>query len=353
MVSHLVYPEYVGSSDKTKLDQAFERIMKALISNDAEFLFGAGMSASSLVPTGMELLNILLENYFPSSGENRPSSERIKWLTYEFPFEAIVQAFEKKPGKKREDLTQFLTDVFLNSGYESSEAHHDFLSICTWGGSLKLDRIFTTNFDKLIEQVMGPDLSEPITEENAKDIKKVQQKGRIPVIHLHGMLHAKYIITESDIFSQEYRVLKNEFETALHNADAFVFVGYSMNDPDFRRVYMKYREDIKDRKKIDKETYVVCPSRDVFSYILGSEIWSSRGAIWIPLDCDKFFARLKHFIDSHSKKEIRSKVMQKYNLTNEDMLNDYINQTAEILRVGQEEALQFLFEARTRTGGGK
>lgn len=348
------YPNYIGVSDADTFDQAFMRIVKAIISCYAQFLFGAGMSGSSGLPVGKDLLIELLKEYFPSPGVNPPSLDRLKELASEFPFEAIVEAVEKKPGLQRDDLTRSLKELLLDPTKEPSKAHHDFMSICYYRGSPKLLSVFTTNYDYLLEDVIGRERTKTITENSAKEIGKAQQDGLIPVIHLHGTLDEKYEITESDVSNVKHRVIKSEFKNALYGADAFVFVGYSMTDPDFKRIYMEYREDWKSREENkDKTTYVVSPPKDEFSYRLGTNIWELRGAVWIPLSAEQFFAKLKYFMESYAEIEIRKKVKEKYDIKDENILNDKIERTAEILGIESYDALRFLLETPTRVGGAK
>src|SRR5437660_12055688 len=100
--------------------------------------------------------------------------------------------------------------------------------------------MFTTNYDTLLEEALGPDFSESITEKNAAEIQQVRDDGKIPVIHLRGKLDGDYQITEPEIVSDQFRLLNMEVRAALHHADAFVFVGYSLNDIDFRQFYFKF-----------------------------------------------------------------------------------------------------------------
>jgi hypothetical protein len=346
------YPDFVGPADQNILDQAFGRIVKALIDTNAQFLFGAGMSQTSDVPNSSEILKALLKEYFPPGGTQAIDDKRVGELVWEFPFEGAFEAIEKMPGRGRDDLTQKLSEILLNPAYEPSDAHRDFLSVC-WdsGSSLRLPNILTTNFDDLIERAIGLERSVRITERNAKEIRGAQQKGKIPVIHLHGVLDEEYQVTETDVFSQGYRVLYYEFEVALHYADAFVFVGYSMNDPDFRRIYMKYRDRIRDRREFKKSTYVVSPAKDVHAYILGKELWEARGAVWFPMKAELFFAKLKYFMLTQYDADVRARVMKKYNLADADALDEYIERVAQVLRISKADALQFLLEALPRGGG--
>lgn len=355
MNGSLPYPDFVGVAEQNTLDQALSRIVKALIDRSVQFLFGAGMSQTSEVPNAAEVLKILLRGYFPQGGSHEISEERLNNLIWEFPFEAALQAVEQMPGKKRADLTQKLAGILLDPIYKPSDAHKDFVSIL-WGerGLPRVPSILTTNFDNLLEEVIGLNRSIRVTEKNARQIRDAPQEGKIPVVHLHGVLdegERGYQATETDVFSQEYRALYYEFEAALHYYDAFIFVGYSMNDPDFRYIYMKYRDRIRGRQEFDKDTYVVSPANDVHTYILGKSLWEERGAVWFPVTAELFFAKLKEFMLTHYDAEVRAKVMQKYNLVNAAALDEYIERAAKILRIPKEDGLRFLYEALPRGGG--
>lgn len=353
----MAYPDYIGGPDETIFDQAFDRIGKSLQRKKTQFLFGAGMSQGVGVPNGLSLARILLRDYFPDGATHVPSDERLAELANEFPFEAIIGALEKLPGARKE-LTATLKSIFLDPSFHPGTAHRDFLSICLDEGVARLPSIFTTNFDHLIEDVLGDSLAVPISEDNAENIRDAQQSGKLPVIHLHGLLNLsgvvtdKYQITERDVFDQSYKILHYEFETALHYSDAFVFVGYSMNDPDFRHIYLKYQDRIAVRERIQKKTFVVSPARDRFSYTLGKAVWESRGAVWLPFTAEEFFAHLKDHMSKTYDKSLRRGVMTKYGL-DEDGLKEQIQSTAKILKVSLDEALHFLNEASPKGGGGK
>ncbi|HKR58259.1 MAG TPA: SIR2 family protein [Pyrinomonadaceae bacterium] len=344
-----MYPSYV--TDPDALDLAFQDIIKALNDDSAGFLFGAGMSAASGVPTGNQLLQSLLRLRFPDTGVDPPDDDILRRLVQEFPFEVSVEAIANRLGRYREQLTEELKRILLEPNFKPSTAHEDFAAVCFWGGRPRLDRVFTTNFDLLLEAVLGESRAVPITESNAKEISKVVGKSKIPILHLHGVLDGIYQITETELYNDDYKALNSEFRTALGYKNAFVLVGYSMNDPDFRNIYLSYRREIIARRVGDKKTYVVSPARDGYSYRLGSDVWKVRGADWIPLDAATFFARLKYLLEHRFDKETRDSVKSKFNLGDEKALEDLIARVADALRVDPADALEFLKESRTKGGG--
>src|SRR2546430_442482 len=146
----LSYPDFVSDSDRLELDQALERIVTALRTRDAQFLFGAGMSQSSGVPSCNEIAKEFLRDYFLADSEL--SDDRLSELVREYPFEAVLEAVNVMPGPQT-DLKNKLSSLLLNPEFRPTKAHSDFLSIC-WGekGSSRVPIIFTTNFDRLLEE---------------------------------------------------------------------------------------------------------------------------------------------------------------------------------------------------------
>src|SRR6185436_14140643 len=124
-----------------------------------------------------------------------------------------------------------------------------------------------------------------------------------------------------------------------------------MTDPDFRNVYLNYRQEFIDRRTTEKKTYVVSPAQDRYSYRFGKEVWKARGADWIPLDAGTFFERLKHLLESRFDKDAKDNVKRKYDVADEQALEDLIGRVAEALRIGPTDALEFLNETRPRAGG--
>lgn len=345
------YPSFI--SDTNILDQAFNRIVKALRTRDAHLLFGAGMSESSGVPIGIGFIKKLLRKFFPSSSVSPPNDKQLEELSKAYPLECVAQAVEGMPGLGRPDLTAVLKSIFIDTEYPLSSAHDDFESVCLWGGTPRFYSVFTTNFDMLLEKKLGARLAVTITEKNAKDIKKHNQQGKICVIHLHGALEEEdYKITEADLYDKTYSVLNSEFQSALTTSDAFVFVGYSLDDPDFRDMYMRFRTEILDRKRVNRSTYVVSPADNGYHYEIGKAVWDARGAVWIPLRADAFFARLKSIMDSQLREDVYKDAMKKHGYKDEEAFKVFVKKFAELFRVDFEDAVMLLSGISKPSGGG-
>lgn len=137
---------------------------------------------------------------------------------------------------------------------------------------------------------------------------------------------------------------------ALHSSDAFVFVGFSLNDMDFRKIYLDFVQQLKTRNANGKTTFFVSPAEDKYSYALGSEIWRLREAMWIPLGAKTFFAKLRDVVQNRAIAAIREQVGEKYRRKGKEV-DALIDLTSKLWRLSREDALLFLYEARTRVGG--
>jgi len=196
-----------------------------------------------------------------------------------------------------------------------------------------------------------------IGHEDDKDIDAVLRSGLIPIIHLHGKLEGKYEITEADVFCETPHRMHDRLERALDDADAFVFVGYSLSDPDFRSLYRRYRRRILDRpsgpKKEDKTTYVVGPEDNRRKYRLGADIWLDRGAIWIPLTAHDFFSRLREFLEHKIGTTELESLQHKYRTQDTKAFSQKAARIADILCLDSEESLGFMMDARMVSGGAR
>jgi hypothetical protein len=339
------FPHFLGDAERADLTNAIGNIGKALIERSADFLFGAGMSAPSDLPTGDKLAKQLLAQFF----ENTPVSDtQLQRWTDTVPFECIAGAVESMR-KGRANLTRHLEETILTPTADINNAHKKFLSIYNWDGQRRLRRIYTTNFDLLLEKAFAG-RGVTVTEKNANRIETIEADQDVPVLHLHGILNEEYQITEADLYSERFRKLHMRFEMALRESAAFTFIGYSMTDPDFRTIYLDYQDDIRNRRDERKDSYVVSPVDNLEDYLLGKAIWAERGAVWLPLNAESFFGGLRDILESKTTKEIETVIMKKYRLKDEQAYREKIAQTAAILEINHAEAIQFLYETRPITG---
>ena len=311
------------------------------------------MSVESGLPSGKGLAEKLLSSFFPTTGRNHPTAIEIEQLLSKFPFEAIVWAFERSLGAGRQDLVQRLSEILLDPTIvPKDEVYSDFLSLLWNGNTVAVDEIFTTNYDELLEKYIGEDLAVPITPDSLpKASQAARDAGRLAIVYLRGKLTGSFVITEDDVFNEDFtEPVMERFRNALYAADAFVFVGYSMVDPDFRRIYHHFRAQFEQRGKFDKLTYVVAPPSNRHEWQLGNSIWEARKTVWITMGASSFFSHLKIVRNTHFDRKANEILKRRLNIENDDVLNDKIMSTASILNISPEEARNFLLELRQPTG---
>lgn len=141
MVNHLddYKKELEQSINDTEVNRHIHRIAESLLrrDNSIQFLFGAGMSAESDLPTSRKVSIDLLSKFFPDDF-NRITEERKNELISEFPFESFVAGIEKILEKRRETLTQILEGVIIKPLKEIHQGHKDLVSICFFEGKQPL-----------------------------------------------------------------------------------------------------------------------------------------------------------------------------------------------------------------------
>lgn len=348
------YPDYVDNEDV--FDQALDKIMKALYAKRAEFLFGSGMSKSSNVPRGTELAEALFEEFFPKTSAIRPDKMILSSLSQKYPLEVVAEAFkrmkeEEKEGEGEKELITAVESVLSLTQKRDDDLYNLFNSICFMGEDPLVNRIFTTNFDCLFEEDSGKKWI-PVGYADNDQLRQIKRAEipQIPVIHLHGLFGQRLIIAEKEVFEWEDWTCTQEFGYALANADAFVFVGYSMLDPDLRTVYMRYHKKILDRgygpNNKDTAVFVVSPPDNSFDYTIGSSMWRARGALWIPLDALSFFKKLRHCMEFESGSQRLEELKDRLDTEDKIVLGERIDRVARLLRVKREDAIQFFYMAR-------
>lgn len=185
-------------------------------------VIGAGMSLNATVPTGKTM----------------PLwAEMSKVLTDELgDFAATsvldgISAYEHEFGRAR--LIERLSDILLIREAQPGNAHKEF---CT----IPFDIVCTTNFDFLLERQYDliPRYVYPVVDEEQLSIN-TGNAGTL-LLKLHGDLRhpGRLIVTEADYdgFLTRYPLLATYLSNQLITKTA-VFIGYSLEDPDFRQIW--------------------------------------------------------------------------------------------------------------------
>ena len=184
---------------------------------------GAGMSLNAVVPAGMKM---------PLwAGMSKELTDELS----DFSSTSILDglsAYEHEFGRSR--LIERLSDVLLIKEAHPGNAHKEF---CT----IPFDIVCTTNFDFLLERQydLTPRYVYPVVDEEQLSINGGGSAGTL-LLKLHGDLRhpGRLIVTESDYdgFLSRFPLLATYLSNQLITKTA-VFIGYSLDDPDFRQIW--------------------------------------------------------------------------------------------------------------------
>jgi hypothetical protein len=186
-------------------------------------IIGSGFSMNAFVPKGKQML--LWDSLGKKLGEYLPDYQ------YSNALDAIsAYGYEFSRNK----LIEKLTELLLVNQIKPGEAHKAF-------AKLPFKLICTTNFDFLLEQSYS--YCKPILDESQLSISV--NDNSVSVLKLHGDLHHpnKLVATEEDY---DLFIEKNPlFSTFLANqliTKTPLFIGYSIDDPDFRQIFKVVNE---------------------------------------------------------------------------------------------------------------
>jgi SIR2-like domain len=185
-------------------------------------VIGAGMSMNAVVPAGKKM---------PLWGAM--SKELTDELT-DFASTSIldgISAYQHEFGRAR--LIERLSEILLIKEAQPGVAHKKF---CT----IPFDIVCTTNFDFLLERQydLTPRYVYPVVDEEQLSIN-TGSAGTL-LLKLHGDLRhpGRLIVTEADYdgFLANFPLLATYLSNQLITKTA-VFIGYSLEDPDFRQLW--------------------------------------------------------------------------------------------------------------------
>jgi hypothetical protein len=183
---------------------------------------GAGMSLNAILPAGKKM---------PLwAGMSKELTDELS----DFASTSIldgISAYEHEFGRSR--LIERLSEVLLIKEAHPGNAHKEF---CT----IPFDIVCTTNFDFLLERQydLTPRYVYPVVDEEQLSING-SSAGTL-LLKLHGDLRhpSRLIVTEADYdgFLSRYPLLATYLSNQLITKTA-IFIGYSLDDPDFRQIW--------------------------------------------------------------------------------------------------------------------
>lgn len=185
-------------------------------------VIGAGMSLNAVVPAGKKMpLWAAMSKELTDELSDFASTSILDGIS----------AYEHEFGRAR--LIERLSDILLVREAQPGHPHKEF---CT----IPFDIVCTTNFDFLLERQydLTPRYVYPVVDEEQLSIN-AGNAGTL-LLKLHGDLRhpSRLIVTEADYdgFLTNYPLLATYLSNQLITKTA-VFIGYSLDDPDFRQLW--------------------------------------------------------------------------------------------------------------------
>lgn len=188
---------------------------------------GAGFSLNAKIPRGKKMLDW--------DGLGKEVAAALPEYQYTTALEAL-SAYSHEFSRVK--LVEFLSSSLLIASIQPAKTHEEFCR-------LPFDRVVTTNFDFLLEQAYSR-LNRYCIPLVAEDQLAVgDPKAGVRLLKLHGDLHHpnRLVVTEEDYdaFLSNLPLLATHLASLLIDHTAF-FIGYSLDDPDFRQIWQIVKE---------------------------------------------------------------------------------------------------------------
>jgi hypothetical protein len=263
---------------------------------------GAGLSRNASVSSGKQM------PLWDDLG--RQLAEELSDYPYAGALDAI-SAYSHEYGRPR--FVERLGEALLLNEAQPGEAHRAFCSIL-------FDIVCTTNFDFLLERQYEktPRYCRPIIDEdqlvvNTKDASTV-------LLKLHGDLHhpARLVVTEEDYdgFLDKYPLLATYLANLLITRTA-VFIGYSLDDPDFRQIWQVIGERLGRARRLAYAILVDAKTTDIARF-------ARRGVkvISLPGNRAKYGTILAASFDE-LKEYLQTNIIKASHVTEEEPLTEF------------------------------
>jgi hypothetical protein len=292
---------FLTSDQRNEIRRRILDIAQAGADSRLGFLIGAGFSKDARdFPLGSELATRLMREATGS-----PDEDTVRKLVETYGLGATA-GYYCEQATEASSLTDLLEKVLDSGGAkkQKSEAERHLASIVS---VCKLPRIFTTNFDSLIEECV-PAPRFVVVEPSARGLISFEkQRSEVDctgVFHLNGTARDPKI-TEGDLKGYRpifYEELKHELLTKV-----FVMVGYSFRDETISKVFDEVGSllrDTQDPKREGRKTYLVMPVSNELEYMVAKSVWKSRGDIrLIPMGAAEFLRELESALGKLSYEE--------------------------------------------------
>jgi hypothetical protein len=259
---------------KIELSEHFRSLARSLTDKRVILFVGSGFSLNA------EHRNPSLQNTMQDwSGLVEGMVNRI-WESQEsvpgnITFPEIIQRYQDLYGKS--ERNRIIREAIAANEHKPGDLHRYLFNKSKW----PWQAIVTTNIDNLIEQTFGEFMQAYTAVVSSHDFPKIQGT---PVIKIHGTFddEKSWIFSEDEYLSFEHE--KRGFVVKLQQLFlefTCLFVGYSLNDPDFKRIYHWVGRELSDQNS--------SPRRNAYAFIKNPDpamrkYWDAKSLVLIEED---------------------------------------------------------------------
>lgn len=212
-------PDYLGYFPEPFLDDMVQGRCLPFI--------GAGFSLNAKIPRGKKMLD------WDGLGK------KVAATLPEYQYTTAVEALSAYSHEfSRVKLVEFLSSALLITTIQPAKPHEEFCR-------LPFERVVTTNFDFLLEQAYARISKYCIPLISEDQLAVGDSQAGVRLLKLHGDLHHpnRLVVTEEDYdtFLTSLPLLATHLSSLLIDHTAF-FIGYGLDDPDFRQIWQVVKE---------------------------------------------------------------------------------------------------------------
>jgi len=212
---------------------------------------GAGFSLNAKIPAGKKMLDW--------DGLGKKVATSLPEYQYTTAIEAL-SAYAHEYSRVK--LVEFLSSALLVTSIQPSKTHEHFCR-------LPFERVVTTNFDFLLEHAYAAISKYCIPLISEEQLSVGNSQSGVRLLKIHGDLHhpSRLVVTEEDYdsFLTAYPLLATHLSSLLIDHTAF-FVGYSLDDPDFRQIWQVVKERLGELRRPGYVLQVGAPPHVVARY---------------------------------------------------------------------------------------
>ncbi|WP_137822389.1 SIR2 family protein [Pseudomonas sp. D(2018)] len=212
---------------------------------------GAGFSLNAKIPKGKKMLD------WDGLGK------KVAAALPEYQYTSAVEALSAYSHEfTRVKLVELLSSALLITTIQPAKTHEEFCR-------LPFERVVTTNFDFLLEQAYARISKYCIPLISEDQLAVGDSQAGVRLLKLHGDLHHpnRLVVTEEDYdaFLTSLPLLATHLSSLLIDHTA-LFIGYSLDDPDFRQIWQVVKDRLGALRRPAYVLQVGAPAHTVARY---------------------------------------------------------------------------------------